>query len=572
MQNIPGIENDTTKEQLKTVSFSKVKSSDKQLLFSELFDQHSNRIENELALKPVSTNDKMLEVAPASDSDQGEHKVLTAAEDAKTPIANKNEITEETEEETVRDRDQRMAQEDFDEVKDDLKEYGMTDEEIAQIEEEINSEEGMTWGQFVSTLANKMGDMRKVSLSDGQKEQLSTFFAKFGFTAKESDKLINQLENGNQNEVITALRKKLDSMPEGQTLLFTKEEMQAFSSAMHFSKEFTTKIQEAFGQNMLPKEMKEAFTMIRQEMANMDEKDQNLVKAVGKQFVKSMGKDAKESTAAKDLTDGVDIKPRVAEDSLKGESQAELKENFKNAVEDRKDAMTAKNATKTAVPEKAEVDVNAEGEAEADDHWNNFFNKLQTPDNKTAGGTQQFQAKTETIESMLKTGLTEANAKTDTKSWEKVSAPKVMRQVENAFIKNLQNGTKQLTLQLTPENLGKLNILLQVQGKEVSATIRAENADSARLIADNVDIIKNSLEAQGLKVDKLEVQTGLSSDLPQKDWFGENEHNMSREREAMIAMRAHMKNMREGNAQLAQDMQSIPQKATVADQGLHIIA
>jgi len=582
MQNIPGPTLDKATEQLKTASFSKVKQSDKQQLFADLFDTHANRIESELALTPVSTNDKMLGATPASEThaDDTRQEVLAPAEN-KAPATNENEVVEEESAEMrdkgMQDRDQRMTQEDLDEVRDDLKEYGMTEEEIAAIEEEINSEDGMTWGEFVSVLSNKMADMRKVSLTDDQKGQLNTFFAKFGFTPKESANLISQLENGNQADVMAALRKKLDAMPEGKHLLFTKDEMQAFSAAMNFSKEFTSKLKEMFATNMVPKQIKEAFTQIRQEMAQLDEKDQDLVRAIGKQFVQAVGKEVKESTAAKEVKEAVDLKPRVAEEDAKAEGKQEaVKDNFKDAVADRKDAIPANSARKgnqKAMPEQAgATDAVSNDNGEQDDHWNNFFSKLQTQDGKTVGNNQPFQAKTENIESMLKIGLADANTKTNTQSWEKVSAPKVMRQVENAFIQNLQNGGKQLTLQLTPENLGKLNVLLQVQGKEVSATIRAENPDAARIIAENIDIIKTSLENQGLKVDKLDVQTGLSNNLDQNSWFGQNEHNMAREREAMVAMRKHMKHMRDNGGGMAQDMQGNVRQATVADQGLHIVA
>ena len=160
----------------------------------------------------------------------------------------------------------------------DLEEYGLSEAEISEIEEEINSEEGMTWGQFVSHVADKMDSMREVELSDEQKDNLDTFFAKFGFSPQESAKLISQLENGEHAKVMAAMKAKLDNMPDGKQMLLTSDEVEAFSAAMNFSKEFTSQIKEAMGKNTLPKDLKEAFTLIRQEMADMDEKDRDLVK------------------------------------------------------------------------------------------------------------------------------------------------------------------------------------------------------------------------------------------------------------------------------------------------------
>jgi len=144
--------------------------------------------------------------------------------------------------------------------------------------------------------------------------------------------------------------------------------------------------------------------------------------------------------------------------------------------------------------------------------------------------------------------------------------------VENAFIQTMNNGAKQLTLQLTPEALGKLSVMLQVNGKEVSATIRAESADAAKVIAENIDIIKSSLESQGLKVDKLDVQTGLSGSNDYNNWAGQDQHNLAREREAMMAMRNHMRQMREESGVLAQDMQNVREQVINSDQRLYVVA
>jgi len=571
MQNIPGIELENANEQRKAVQFSAAKKGDQHALFADLFDKHSNMIENELALTPVSSKDKMVDVASMG-ADEKQPQVNAA--NTKAPVKEDKEPIHD------RDRDERMTQEDLDDVKEDLKEYGLSEQEIAEIEEEVNSEEGMTWGQFVSTIAHKMADMRQVEMSDEQKGKLGSFFAKFGFTPKQSEKLISQLENGEHAKVMTALNAKLESMPQNKQMLISKDGIEAFSVAMNFSKEFTAKIKEAFSNNPLGKNVKEAFSMISQEMADMDVKDKKLVQAIGKTFVKAMGDKVKETSVAKDIKEAVDLKPRVSEnsDDLKAEAKTQLKTDFNEAVETRKESMPDTNARKhteqKVMPEKAQKSqpemTDQQNDTESDDSWNNFFGKLR--DDNAQVSREQFQAKTENIESALKTGLTETASKTKAQVWEKVSAPKVMRQVENAVIKNLGNGTKQLTLQLTPENLGKLNIMLQVQGKEISAVIKAESPEAAKIITENIDIIKNALENQGLKVEKLEVQAGLTGNQDSQDWFGQEQHNMARDREAMVAMRNHMKQMRGDNNDMAQDMQHRHEQAINADQGLHVIA
>nr|WP_321260746.1 flagellar hook-length control protein FliK [uncultured Pseudodesulfovibrio sp.] len=570
MQNIPGIAIEKTTEQLPVVKIASANKGDQHALFADLFNEHANMVENELALAPVSSQEQMLESAP--DTDTQEEAVNAAG--TKVPV-------QEEPEPEVDARDSLMTQEDFDEVKDDLEAYGMSEEEITEIEDKINSEDGMTWEQFVSTVAQSMAEMRTHEFSDEQKGKLNSFFSKFGFTDKESEKLIGDLENGNQAKVMKALQAKVDAMPQGKQLLFNKQEIEAFTSALSFSKEFTAKVQELFGTNSLPKDVKQAFTLIRQEMGKMDSKDQELVRTITKGFVNAMGDSAKESTLARQVSEAVDLKPRVAEDSLK----TEVNENFKQVTQDRKDSLpdakvrdhSEKNlADKVEIKTDAKPDANTDSpeqqKTESDEHWTNLLGKVNDDGSHSAQG--KVQTKTEDTTQTLKTGLTTTTETgTKTKAWEKVSAPKVMKQVDNAFIKTLNNGGKQLTLQLTPENLGKLSIVLQVNGKEVSASIRAESPEAAKIINENIDIIKNSLENQGLKVEKLDVQTGLANNQDAHDWFGQEQHNMARDQEAMVAMRNHMKNMRNGDGgMVARDLQLLREQAINAAHGLHVIA
>ncbi|MEF2231174.1 MAG: flagellar hook-length control protein FliK, partial [Pseudodesulfovibrio sp.] len=352
---------------------------------------------------------------------------------------------------------------------------------------------------------------------------------------------------------------------------FTKEEVAAFSTAMQFSKEFASKLQEMLGQNTMSKDLKQAFTLMNQEMAAMDEKDRKLVKAVGKAFAEAVGEKVKETSAAKDIEQAVDLKPRVAD----GESEkAMVREDLKDAMTDRRESMSEAAARKTSqnktLPQKAEVQAETgdnRAETDSDKTWKEFFGKLR---DDAAQTTRQVQTRAENADTLLRSATNDITAKTQNQTAEKVDAPKVMRQVEDAFIKTLNNGVKQLTVQLSPENLGKLTVALQVNGKEVSATIRAESAEAAKVIQDHLEIIKTALENQGLKVDKLEVQAGLTGNQDGNNWFGQEQHNLARESEIMAAMRNHIRSMR-GDAAAIQDTAQAMLRPTHTD-GLHIVA
>jgi len=552
---------------------------DKSTRFADVFNEHTEMVEDELAMAPVTSKEKMLDSAPGIIEDNTEEKTTNAA-GTEPPKVEDSSAEENIEEKSL---ESRMTNEDLDGVRDDLKEYGMSEEEIAAIEDRVNSEEGLTWGQFVSTVAKKIDAVRETEMTDEKKASLAGFFGKLGFTQQESDKLIDHLKKGNFDKVMKQVEAKIEAMPANQQTMLSKDEVEAFVSSMGLSKEFVTRIQELFSTNTLPKEMKQAFTQIHQELAGLDKKDQKLVKAVGKAFASIMGDDHKATSAALQVDEAVDLKARVAEDK----ADTNVRENLAQAFRERKDAQsenTVRRQSGQSAADKVDIKTDASGqdqagdkeldpEAEHDRKWNNFFDKVREDGGqaKDSSGKAKGESSSASAKTVLSQQASANNA--SAKAWEKVSAPKVMKQIDQAVLKTLNNGAKQLTLQLTPENLGKLSIVLSVHGKEVNATIRAENSDAHKIISDNLHIIKQSLESQGLKVDKLDVQAGLADNQSFDNWFGESEHNLSREREAMVAMRNHMRSMRAQEAgPMAQDMQSVGERVITSDQGLHLIA
>ncbi len=110
----------------------------------------------------------------------------------------------------------------------------------------------------------------------------------------------------------------------------------------------------------------------------------------------------------------------------------------------------------------------------------------------------------------------------------------VLRQVENGMLKNLGQGGHRLTLNLTPEDLGAVNVMLTVKDKDVQAVIKTDTAEAAKIIGDQLNRVRESLEQQGLKVSKLEVQTGLAGQ-DQAAWQGADRHNEARQQQEEAA-------------------------------------
>ncbi len=109
----------------------------------------------------------------------------------------------------------------------------------------------------------------------------------------------------------------------------------------------------------------------------------------------------------------------------------------------------------------------------------------------------------------------------------------VLNQVEKGVLSALSNGTRRLELQLNPVELGAVNVLLTTKNGEVSALLRPERPETASLLMQQLSDLRADLEQQGLKVDKVDVQTQVR-DENGSTWQGMNQHNATYEQRARI--------------------------------------
>ncbi len=474
-------------------------------------------------------------------------------------------------EDTLMDmKDIPVDRESFEAMKPQLEKYGLSKEDIKDLEEKVNSEKGMTWGQFVSFISSKMASNHHVAeLSSGQRSRLMTFFQKLGFSAPQSQRMVSDLDQGNADQVMNTVNERLKSLPQDKLAGLDKDELDAF------------------------------MKQIRQIKGTAQAKDMSLIRIVGKAMENAMDKarrmamldasnknaDANDQLAAKSLAEVAKAKANTAI------SRAEIFSDESPAAEQaRKESNDAARLTKTlstedqlkAAMNKTEDQVSkgmklgqhkdtdaflkqdAKGE---DKSWNEFFQKLRLDHSDQAASLKQDPK-----------GLAEALSQTKTettnsKPWTKILAPRVIKQVETAILKNLAGGGKRLTLQLRPEHLGSVNVMLSVKNSEVSAVIRADNTEAAKLIADQMESIRHSLEAQGLKVSKLEVQT----QLPGQDntgWQNLADQRKAFEDNARARSRGGKSGFGPDADALAQDMNNLAREAILSGNGngLHVIA
>ncbi|MDR2124575.1 MAG: flagellar hook-length control protein FliK [Desulfovibrio sp.] len=105
----------------------------------------------------------------------------------------------------------------------------------------------------------------------------------------------------------------------------------------------------------------------------------------------------------------------------------------------------------------------------------------------------------------------------------------IFSQVESGLLQGVRNGAQRLTLQLNPEELGAVTIVLSFNQGELRAGIRAERAESAEVLAGRLAELKANLEEQGIKVAELDVRSSVSDNSFAGTWTGSGEHNRMRD-------------------------------------------
>lgn len=166
----------------------------------------------------------------------------------------------------------------------------------------------------------------------------------------------------------------------------------------------------------------------------------------------------------------------------------------------------------------------------------------------------------------------------DPKTLQRNVAPRMLEQVEQGMLSAMKNGGKRLELQLAPSELGLVNVILTTKNGEISAMLRPEKAETAALLNQQAEQLRFALEQQGLKVDKVEVQTQLQDERNMSTWQGMDQHNQTRdqqERMDLLERHRRMARMQQSGISetaLARNMQNIETTATIAERGLYIVA
>lgn len=148
---------------------------------------------------------------------------------------------------------------------------------------------------------------------------------------------------------------------------------------------------------------------------------------------------------------------------------------------------------------------------------------VQTQNGNYAGGQEsQMNQNTDTILANLNQAVTQAigNDAAEVNGFsEQISQADILRQVVDEIKLTMSRDINSLSVQLNPEQLGKVQIYVATKNGVMQAQIIAENEAAKNAVEAGISVLREAFENQDLKVDAIEVMVGT------RDFFAENEQN-----------------------------------------------
>lgn len=221
-------------------------------------------------------------------------------------------------------------------------------------------------------------------------------------------------------------------------------------------------------------------------------------------------------------------------------------EDIKGIIEaaadmDAEDAVIADDVISSDVQTDNEVQ-NAEADNTSDNSIENVIaKKLVTEGDKenTSGDSQYGNGKSDAKSDIVKNDTAAPTVNTTIsdiqKSFEaafekvdsRVNAADVIDQIVDSIKLNSTTELKSMEIQLNPQNLGKVNLLVSVREGVVTAQIAAENEQVKRALEGQLLTLKENIQNQGIKVDAVEIMVQTNA-FETNQQFNDNKQQQER--------------------------------------------
>ena len=335
-------------------------------------------------------------------------------------------------------------------------------------------------------------------------------------TEVESVKVENVLVAENQKTSLSDLKatttdvKNTASMPEKQTEDLAENVLIADNEA-----EVTPDETQLTNTNNVKEDTKQSTplkseTVVNKNVNNSQEEIANMeVIESSEEVIKSLNEESVQEAETDEVLTGKENSEKITKDTAKQVETASLKDikkEFKTANVEVSESLRGQAQEKIdAKANTVNLTDTSKGLSNNNAQKENIFMQNKAGENFSTN----TQDKGNNFNYFLKSS-SEANAKYETAQTKEAQTPynvKDVRDIER-LVRTMQSsvskGQSKLTVVLTPENLGKLQIQLTETGGKITAKFLSDNEQSHKLIMAQSDMFKNQLSEKGIVVDNME--------------------------------------------------------------------
>ena len=335
-------------------------------------------------------------------------------------------------------------------------------------------------------------------------------------TEVESVKVENVLVAENQKTSLSDLKatttdvKNTASMPEKQTEDLAENVLAANNEA-----EVTADETQLTNTNDVKEDTKQTTplkseTVVNKNVNNSQKEIANMeVIESSEEVIKSLDEESMQEAETDEVLTGKENSEKITKDTAKQVETASLKDikkEFKTANVEVSESLRGQAQEKIdAKANTVNLTDTSKGLSNNNTQKENIFMQNKAGENFSTN----TQDKGNNFNYFLKSS-SEANAKYETAQTKEAQTPynvKDVRDIER-LVRTMQSsvskGQSKLTVVLTPENLGKLQIQLTETGGKITAKFLSDNEQSHKLIMAQSDMFKNQLSEKGIVVDNME--------------------------------------------------------------------
>lgn len=479
-----------------------------------------------------------------------------------------------------RDVSAKLDDEDASLILNKLRKRGVNDSALAGIEGMLASDVSPTIGNIMATIG--LSGRGTGELTDSELQGLTAAFQKLRFSADEAEYLIGLMQGGEGHEAANILRaraRETGSSP----LPLNKSEINAIMRGLDLSGKAIEKVagllgagdDPEIGGNMLETLLGPAAEEFAAKRSEQEKLATELKSVIGEALQAKKIREAttpvadtrgsrKADRAETRMRDDLTAKANgFGQAGREGLQKLEEKETLadENAAQQRKRDATRENA---AGETRKEVPAGAAGKEESG-RETGVRSQAREGFSTIIHRVEVSPGMATPVQSNLNSGQQNASAAL-------AHRQEIFSRVEQGMLRQLQDGTRQMTLRLDPAELGQLTIVVSVRGGEVRAMIRAENPETTMLLSEQMQQLRQTFEEQGLRVAQLDVETRLPQDTTGEQFSDMAQLNQEQEMREQTRFLQLAKLRREAGRTLAQNVQSESMPEENSASGLHIIA